>query len=359
MQNPTALSLEFEQFMRRERWFRLPVIAVVTLLISKARSVLLGDPDEDYWVALFYSFIIWNGIAYTYCQLARRLPEMRQTGLRLLLLLAFILVFITCIKLVGDFVELCAGQEPEITMLREWLFAVLVSILITGVYETIHLFYLWKAALRESDQLKLAKAQTEFQALREQVNPHFLFNSLNTLATLIPEDPDLAVQFTQRLSEVYRYVLQSKNHDLVTLETELSFVRSYLFLLSIRHGDNIQAEIKVEEAYREASLPPLALQLLVENATKHNVVSASKPLLLRIYTDGDNVIVRNNRQPKLTASKGTGTGLENIAKRYYHLVKKEIKIYEGKDDFTVTLPLIDVSRYHDEGIAKPPLQKAE
>jgi LytS/YehU family sensor histidine kinase len=185
----------------------------------------------------------------------------------------------------------------------------------------------------------------EIKVLTSQVNPHFLFNSLNTLITLIPEDKETAIRFTQKLSDVYRYVLQGKNKDLISLEEEISFLENYIFLLKIRYGSNLIIEKKVEPEALLRQLPVLSSQLIIENAIKHNTISASKPLRIGITANQNWLTIVNNRNEKLVAEPGTGTGLENIRKRYALYSNDDIQVEDTREYFSVRIPLLKVARY--------------
>lgn len=181
----------------------------------------------------------------------------------------------------------------------------------------------------------------QMRALQSQINPHFLFNGLNTLSSLIDEDPHQAGEFVDELSKVYRYLLRSNEHELTTLSIELRFISSYFHLLKTRFGCSVSLDIDVDKTYQEALLPPLTLQLLVENAVKHNVVIAQKPLKIRIRTTPDNVlIVENSLQRKTLRVESNGVGLSNIAVKYQLLNQQQPVIQEHEGWFQVKLPLL-------------------
>jgi hypothetical protein len=200
---------------------------------------------------------------------------------------------------------------------------------------------------------KISKAETEAALLRReamirqldnlnsQVNPHFLFNSLNNLSALIHEDPEGADQFVQELSSVYRYMLKVNDMKLVTLEEELAFLRSYEHLLNIRHGEGFSLHTEIDPCMLDHKLPPLTLQLLIENAVKHNKVLRSQPLKVLVQTVAPGkLVVRNNLQRKTSGVQSTRLGLKNIAKKYTLLNQPGVVIEEGDGQFTVTVPLL-------------------
>lgn len=198
----------------------------------------------------------------------------------------------------------------------------------------------WRKSLLEAEKLKRENLASQYEALKSQVNPHFLFNSLNVLSTLVYKDQDLAAKFIQQLSNVYRYVLDSRQQELVPLKTELEALRAYLFLLQIRFGKNLEIDFDIPDD-ADWFIPPLALQLLVENAVKHNVVSKNRPLKIEISQNGEEFIyVKNNLQLKELPEHSSKIGLANLSERYKFIAAKDILIEKSDDSFLVKLPLI-------------------
>lgn len=221
-----------------------------------------------------------------------------------------------------------------------YLFPLLITTIISLFF---HLIYFYKAL--QEKKLKEQKiiagtAAAKFDALKNQLDPHFLFNSLNVLSALIDENPDLAQKFTSRLSKVYRYVLEQKNKELVTLEQELKFAKTYMDLLEMRFEDAIIFEVPNELKNPEAKVVPLSLQLLLENTIKHNIVTSEKPLRIVISEEERYLIVRNKLQPKEILKRGSGVGLSNIRQRYQLLTDREIEITTNNQFFSVKLPLL-------------------
>jgi LytS/YehU family sensor histidine kinase len=197
----------------------------------------------------------------------------------------------------------------------------------------------WKAAELNSVQLQKESIRAQYDSLKSQVNPHFLFNSLNALTNLIYEDQDKAARFVKQLSEVYRYVLDTQGREVVSLADEIRFLKSYLFLQQIRFGDKLKVDLELDPA--NIQVAPLVLQMLVENAIKHNVISSEDPLTIRIYGEKESIVVENNIQKKnVLPEDSKGIGLENIKSRYSFLVSKEVEIVNTGKLFSVKLPLI-------------------
>jgi two-component system LytT family sensor kinase len=198
----------------------------------------------------------------------------------------------------------------------------------------------YNTAQLEAEMLKKQNAEARFETLRNQINPHFLFNSLNVLSALVYKDADTASKFIDQLSVVYRYILTNKENKVVKLKEELAFIDAYLFLLKIRFQDNLNVEKKIDDDLYETYIAPATLQLLIENAIKHNVVSKEAPLSIKIFTNHDYLVVENNIQLKEIKEDSTNLGLENIKKRYHYLCGKIPEVININDVFTVKIPII-------------------
>lgn len=233
--------------------------------------------------------------------------------------------------------------SPENTI-RAIVGSMLCVFIVNGLYLTFYYMNALKKSIKKQELLKRQNVESQLEILKNQVQPHFLFNSLNTLISLIPEEPDLAVDYVQKLSKVYRYILEIKNSKLIPLQDEIDCVKAYLFMLEVRFGDNLIYEIEENlETNSQLHIVPLSLQLLVENAVKHNVISNRKPLRISIHKSGtDQLQIKNNLQVKSLSSPSTGTGLENIKSRYGILGDYTVEITKTKSIFSVTLPLIEV-----------------
>ncbi|MBN4085301.1 2TM domain-containing protein [Flavobacteriaceae bacterium AH-315-B10] len=219
-----------------------------------------------------------------------------------------------------------------------------ITLLITFVISLFfHAFYFYQALQKnkvKEQKIIAGTASAKFDALKNQLDPHFLFNSLNVLTSLIEEHPDNAQKFTTSLSKVYRYVLEQKNKDLVTVDEELEFAKTYMSLLKMRFEDSIIFDIPEKASNPESKVVPLSLQLLLENAVKHNIVTANKPLHIKIYEANGTLVVENNLQPKQIVKKGSGVGLSNIMQRYNLLTNKKVNINQEAKSFAVSIPML-------------------
>lgn len=228
-----------------------------------------------------------------------------------------------------------------VAILKFVLFSSLAVLLFTLVYEII---FLGKQRIEYSkivDQLDWEKSRAEMSVLNNELAPHFIFNSLNTLSYLILNDPATAHEFNNKLASVYKYFLINKDRELITLRGEMEFIENYLFVLRVRYDDKIRLETElVDVAECRMMILPCALQVLVENAVKHNEFTESDPLKINVSLNGEYILVKNKKQPKPYSVNSTGTGLRNLSSRYKHVCDKEILIEISENEFCVKLPII-------------------
>jgi sensor histidine kinase YesM len=217
--------------------------------------------------------------------------------------------------------------------------ALIVTFLISLFFHGREFLMMWKQSAVEAERYQKESVMAQYQNLKSQVDPHFLFNSLNVLTNLVYEDADKSAKFIKQLSEVYRYVLDTKGKELVAIDEEMKFVNSYLFLQQIRFGDKLIIINQLNG--RSGVVPPLVLQMLVENAIKHNIISEEHPLTIRIFAEGDTIVVENDLQRKtIPEGDSTGIGLDNTRKRYEFLSDRKMEVEELNGKFKVTIPLL-------------------
>ncbi|MBN2667423.1 MAG: histidine kinase [Bacteroidales bacterium] len=216
-----------------------------------------------------------------------------------------------------------------------------VSALVVGCVLIIRLVFQKQGIKLEYEELKREALQRQYESLKNQLSPHFLFNSLTALKVLIQDAPDKAQNYVNSLSKALRYTLQSNEKQLVTLQEEMEFMHSYIYLIRMRYDTNLIVNHEIDESLLLFMLPPLTIQTLVENAIKHNEISKRKPLKIDIVTtEKESLFVRNNIQKKYTEESGTGLGLTNLSKQFEILIGKEIIITKTDKSFTVEIPLI-------------------
>ena len=225
-------------------------------------------------------------------------------------------------------------------MMRQFIWLVASLFVSYWIYKVI-LSIIKKQERKVQEQKIIAgTASAKFETLKNQIDPHFLFNSLNVLSSLIEENPENAQRFTTSLSKVYRYVLEQKDKDLVPIEEELAFAKTYMNLLQMRFENSLTYEVIIDTIKPEAKVVPLSLQLLLENAVKHNIISEQKPLHIKIYIDNDVLVIQNNYQKKSVLQDGQGVGIQNIISRYYIITDRKVTIEQNEYTYTVKLPIL-------------------
>lgn len=256
--------------------------------------------------------------------------------------LFFVNMFIVTVIRGGTVSSFLANQQLD----YYWV-GLLISVVVTGIFYGVYYYKFKKETQVQQQKIIATTASAQFDALKNQLDPHFLFNSLNVLTSLIEENPPAATRFTTALSKVYRYVLEQKNKELVTVEEELKFAELYMSLLKMRFEDSISFTAPETISNPDAKVVPLSLQLLLENAVKHNQVTPSKKLNITIFEKNGTLVVQNNLQPKKVLRESTGVGLQNIYSRYRLLTKRPVVVEKSKTDFMVTIPLLtNVSVVH-------------
>ncbi|AUP78102.1 2TM domain-containing protein [Flavivirga eckloniae] len=248
----------------------------------------------------------------------------------------FVLRMLTSLTLGGKSLYEFISNET----LKSYQFGLWVTLTIVSVFHIVYFYNKYQQNRIKEQKVIAGTASAKFNALKNQLDPHFLFNSLNVLTSLIEENPDNAQKFTTSLSKVYRYVLEQKDKELVTVDEELQFAKTYMSLVKMRFEDSIIFDMPETASNPESKVVPLSLQLLLENAVKHNMVTSSKPLHIKIYEDGDNLVVENNLQPKQIVKKSSGVGLSNIKQRYDLLTNKKVNIYKEANSFAVAIPML-------------------
>ncbi|MFP4024570.1 MAG: sensor histidine kinase [Thiohalospira sp.] len=226
--------------------------------------------------------------------------------------------------------------------------ASVVNFILVIILEAWIFFNESKQAKIKADDLEKELSQIKFEVLKSQINPHFMFNSLNVLSGLIDDDVNKAQQFLDEFSLIYRYVLESIDKTVVTLGEELNFARSYIYLQQMRYGENLIFDVNIPADLLHRFMPPLSLQVILENATKHNIVSDLQPLKIEIYNDQDWLIVRNNIQSKLSRGLSTGLGQKNLIKRYGMIGNETPKFLVETNYYVVKLPILKTE--NDENI---------
>ncbi|MBV6644015.1 MAG: histidine kinase [Cyclobacteriaceae bacterium] len=225
---------------------------------------------------------------------------------------------------------------------RPYVFALLLTLLIGTFFHGRAFLLAWRQTAIDMEKLKNEQLITRFESLKNQVNPHFLFNSLNALSSLVYENQEKAVDFIRKLSDVYRYVLDQRDKEVVPITNELIFLEAYVYLQKIRFEDSLEFSLDQEDMNGTMVIPPMSLQMLVENAIKHNIVSEDDPLKIEVYLQNQYLVVENNLQVK-KVKDSTGIGLQNIKSRYQYLSDRPIEVNKDDKKFVVKLPVLKMS----------------
>ena len=327
-----------------EKWLRIILVPIISISFPyffaglDGWQLLLGT-----LITCIVTMILWEANRFFMVQLRHWLRWEKYPVLHIVaqlgISISFTLAIVSLIlRPAISFFYLGPESESEFFLARN--LSVIFTVILNAVYEGLYFAERWKLNIHRAEILKRENIRSQFESLKHQVNPHFLFNSLNTLTTLIEENEALAQRFVQELSNVYRYVLESKDYPLIELDKEIKFIQAYSFLLKMRFGENLHININTSLGDNELFIPPLTLQLLVENAVKHNLISNDKPLTIIIESADGYLVVSNNLQRKNMPEDSTKVGLNNIRERYAYLCTQNITVEEDTHYFRVLLPLL-------------------
>ncbi len=321
----------------------IPLVGVITVgiyLISNG----VTDPGNSLQYLIHGLVItagIWLGCMSIVIFLWKRFPWEKAPLRHLILEIVLILVYTVAFGGLLYYLEKRFWKIHDVENLGMEIFTtILITYLITAIHESVFFYQQWKYNFSRSVRLEKDNIEARYQTLRAQINPHFLFNSLNSLTTMA-EGNKPVVEYVQNLSELLRYMLKSGEKELVLLRDELSIMNSYIRLQQLRFPSTLNIKVDVPENYYHYALPPLVLQMLVENAIKHNIISKEKPLKIEITASGDSISVINNLQKK-SGVDSTGQGLVNITGRYRFFTTRKVEINETNESFSVIIPLLQV-----------------
>ena len=331
-------------------WKRLLVtnsLIVMGSIIAYFVRSISGSFNSDvnnilFWVFLLFMMLLIEGLyqintllnkvlPFT-VNIRRRIAIQMMSGVLFALLLRFLLY------------EL---GEPNLTVKLDrmflastWFLYAIGSVMVNSIFIINHFIGQWKLSLVKTERLEKEKTQVQFDNLKNQLNPHFLFNALTALNSLIYENQALASQFLQHLSKVYRYVLQNKEKNFVSIETELDFIQNYVFLVETRFASVLTITFNINDTAKDKAIVPVTLQILIENALKHNVADKGRPLSILIESNDDYLVVSNNLQPRKLVETSNKQGLENLKSLYAFLTDKPVVIKSTDTEFSVSVPLV-------------------
>lgn len=335
---------QLSSYQPRSIIFRLVTVSGVALLFMFIGSLLFGGnvsiPVKGYLqVALIFviiseSNVLLDNISERYLPIPSKVVERGVLHFALSLLIGTLAVLYFQYQ-VKNFNVI----DQPITWLM-FAFGFIFVFILVVIAISLRITAKWISSTKEVEELKQAQLINDYNALQDQLNPHFLFNNLSVLKSMIKYNPDAAIDFTQNFTDTYRYVLQNKEKTVVLLSQELEFIKSYIGLHQERLGDGLKVEFDIKSELLNSLIPPLSLQLLVENAIKHNIASKEEPLFIKLCTNKNNIVIENKLQLK-ESTYSTYKGLKNLVARYAMITEREVIIYRNDLLFRVELPLLD------------------
>jgi sensor histidine kinase YesM len=332
--------------------FRLVLIPFFGIVIPLITRMINGQNFSNWQVKLsflytiFIAFIIWEGNRYLHFTLRSYFDWINKPIQKIAVMMLSVIFYtvpLSVLMLIGWYNIFSDGIVNWNVVTQSTLIILVAVIFITHVYETAFLVKESESEMIRNEQLERAKAEAELEALKNQIDPHFIFNSLNTLSHLIEEKPAKAKQFNDNLADVYRYILQNKARGLVLLREEAEFLNSYFLLLQIRFEKAVKLELNIEDSvFDQYLIPPISLQILAENAIKHNEFSEASPLTLKIEMLNEELVICNKVHKKNLRKASSKIGLQNLKERYKLTTNKEIIVEETSTDFMVRLPVLKI-----------------
>ncbi|KQB39314.1 histidine kinase [Flavobacterium aquidurense] len=329
--------------------FRISMVFTVIFSAFLGADLNVRNIAITFFLSCLYSFGLGFGNGFLNVLLDKKWDWLEQTNLRVYYgILVTVLYTVPAVLGINYIIFVIIQHLPVEKFFNErmiWvhLFYIILSLGVSTFLQARSFMVKWKQASKfEITQQKIiaGTANAKFESLKNQIDPHFLFNSLNVLSSLIEENPDNAQRFTTSLSKIYRYVLEQKDKELVSVEDELSFAKTYMNLLKMRFENSLFYELPTTNINPDAKVVPLSLQLLLENTVKHNVVSEQKPLHIRIFIDGDYLAIQNDFQKKEVLQDRQGVGLQNIVNRYGIVTNRKVLIEQNEKNFTVKIPIL-------------------
>lgn len=342
--------MEFLKIERLAKFIGIPFFTVISVLFLTAYPFNISAGHLFYHV--IFSFLgivgIWfsvRGISYFFKKRCSKLYFVFRLVFQIIISSIVSISIILALHFIGMryFVNKPEYCPVDFDMKNLMLVAIILTFLIITIYESFYLFQRLSETAIETERYKKESIEAQYQNLTSRLNPHFLFNSLNTLTTIVEEDSKKAVGYIQELSVVYRYVLNSQKATWTDLPSELKFTNSYIALLKMRFEDNLRLSLDICEKHQTYCILPLTIQLLIENAVKHNEISSNHPLHLKIFCNDEFMVVTNNKQKRNIIPSSTKVGLHNISERYRFLVNKEVIVEDTDTNFTVKIPLVKIT----------------
>lgn len=337
--------------MRNNKKRFLYMLIVGFLIAILMDQLMPHDPTNthnelfDYAIAILITFIVWEGNLRIDNWLNQKIPWINRPGYRLFIQFFVSLIYSAAgvylpMKLFNTFICIIPPEREMILNLMSLGIGLAVSVILLTFEISTQFFRNWKESLVQVEHYKTESMRAQLQNLKNQINPHFLFNNMSVLSSLVYQDQDKAVDFINQLSKVYRYLLDNHSIELVSVKDELEFVKAYIFLIQIRFDKNIHFDIHIDQTIEKRFIPPMSLQILIENAIKHNVISEEHPLYIKISTLAQKICVQNNVHLRSAPEKSSKMGLKNIKERYQFFTDEIVEIERHEDYFIVKLPTL-------------------
>lgn len=321
-------------------------IAVGFLLeVIKPIAENSGHLFFHYFTSIVITILVWEGNLWIDFWMDRKFPWLQKPVRRIAvhapvsMVYSSVAIYVS-MTLFDRYLCNIPGADKSALMLISVAVGILITFIVLSMEIGTQFFGNWKRSLVEVEKYKAESLQAQLQNLKDQINPHFLFNNLSVLSSLVYKDQDKSVDFINQLSKVYRYLLDNRNNELVSLDNELTFIKSYTYLLQIRFDTSIVFDIQIPENKLQLMIPPMALQMLIENAIKHNEVSSALPLKVSIVVNEDVLQVTNNLQLRRVEEESSKTGLQNIKQRYSYFTEKQVEVLQTENQFIVRIPLL-------------------
>lgn len=309
-----------------ENWQHFFFRLIRGTILSTISGFLLAYPDL-YFIKQLNKFAEWN-----------EKPVLRII-IQILLITTLAIVISLTITLFANWVSAYTEDFTGV-LINNALMYIAANVILISILEGWIYYSESKLAKQQAKELQQELSQIKFEVLKSQINPHFIFNSLNVLSGLLDKDIEKAQQFIDEFSQIYRYVLETIEQNVTNLGKELDFLQSYLFLQQIRYGKSLSYSVNIDSKFLNYYLPPLTLQLILENAIKHNIINESKPMKIELYTEEEFLMVKNNLQPKISSGNSMGLGIKNLTKRYSLITDIKPKFAVETNYYIAKLPLI-------------------
>lgn len=295
---------------------------------------------------LLLALLLWLGNSLISGFLDKKLSWRRYVTARFFIQLGLTIIYsLICVNTSYLLFKYLFTNDPPVReqVVLTNIYGLLLILPIFSIYFGIHFLKAWKKSELETEKLQKESVRSQLEALRNHLDPHFLFNNLNILSTLIDKNKALSKEYLEKFAEVYRIILQNEVSELITLKKELDFIKSYLYLIKIRFQDDINIDLDVPDHLKMKMIPPLSIQMLIENCIKHNAITETSPLMISIRTEKDKfLVIKNNLKPKKNHNAKKSSGLKNISNRYSYFTDEKLTVDKSATHFTVKIPLLEI-----------------